>query len=74
MICQNCKSDKIISIIGKCSDRFHANYKDKEYEGYVPDDINIGGDDYIEFDYCADCGMIQENFPIDPDIINHYFT
>ena len=73
MTCKHCKSDKIISIVGKCADRFHATYKDKECEGYVPDDLNIGGNKYIEFDYCADCGMIQNDFPISDGDINQYF-
>jgi hypothetical protein len=32
--------------------------------GYVPTGIGIGGNDYLEFDYCLNCGQIQdENFP-----------
>jgi hypothetical protein len=73
MICTKCESDKIIGIIGKCADRFHATYKDEEYDGYVPEDLNIGGDKYIEFDYCTDCGLIQGDFPISNSDINQYF-
>ena len=25
----------------------------------------IGGDDYIEFEYCLECGMMQDQFPIE---------
>ena len=70
MNCTNCKSDRIISITGKCDDCI-ITYKNKTHEGYVPDDLNINsGEDYIEFDYCAECGLIQDMFPISEDNIN----
>jgi len=66
MNCQRCNSNLILSIGGKCSDTFFANFQDKEYDGYVPDDWNIGGGDYIHIDVCTNCGQIQGNFPIKP--------
>jgi hypothetical protein len=33
------------------------------HRGYVPDDMGIGGGDYVEFDYCLQCGQIQGRFP-----------
>jgi len=35
-----------------------------DYHGYVPDDIGIGGNDYVKFKYCLNCGQIQGKFPI----------
>ena len=71
MNCKKCNSDRIISINGKTCDCFTTNYKDTEYTGYVPDDIGLGeGGDYIEFDYCLDCGTIQGPFPIVEDYYN----
>ena len=66
--CQNskCKSDRIISINAKCDDRFCASIDDAENNGYVPYDMNIGGGDYVEFDFCANCGQIQAEFPMPP--------
>lgn len=61
--CIKCKSDRIVSISGKCSDCFTLFYKDKEYDGYVVENIGIGDGDYIEFNYCLECGMIQDKFP-----------
>lgn len=62
--CIKCKSDRIISVNGKCSDCFSALYNDIHYNGYVPE-IGIGdGGDYIEFDFCLECGQIQGQFPI----------
>jgi len=73
MKCKKCKSENIIDIKGKCKDMFYATYKNKEYEGYVPYDLNIGSDDYIEFKYCANCGQIFGDFPIEEEYINQYF-
>ncbi len=60
-----CKCERIISVSGKTSDLCHVTLPDgSEEDGYVPENLNIGGGDYLEFDYCADCGKIQGNFPI----------
>lgn len=34
-----------------------------EHLGSVPHDMNIGGGDYIEFEFCLECGQIQGEFP-----------
>ena len=43
-------------------------YKGKEHQGYVPDDLGLGGSDDVEFTVCLDCGKIQglSKWP-DPD-------
>mgnify|MGYP005725975361 CR=1 FL=1 len=65
MSCKNCGTNDVISILSHCSDRFHAENQDgDEYEGYVPDDLGIGGGDDVEFDYCLFCGQIQGEFPV----------
>jgi hypothetical protein len=71
--CKRCSSTRILSISGKCSDCFgmlwyDENNKPKEYDGYVPDWTKIGGGDYIEFKYCMECGQIQGEFPITPEV------
>ena len=60
MICE-CGSERLIEVGGKCSDLFYAYQPniDKEYDGYVPRGIGIGGGDDIQFTYCLDCGQIQ---------------
>ncbi len=63
MECQKCESPRVLFITGKVSDRFDMELGDKMYTGYVPQDIGIGGGDYVEFDYCLDCGQIQGEFP-----------
>lgn len=67
--CDNCCSERIISIMGKCSDCFNAQYMGIDYDGYVLSEAGIGGGDDIEMKYCLDCGKIQGNFPIPEGII-----
>jgi len=65
MQCQKCESQRVVSIMGKTSDMFAmTSEKGESYEGYVPDNIGIGSGDYIEFDYCLNCGQIQGSFPV----------
>ena len=55
----------ILSISAKCSDLCTTQYKDSkgniiksnEY-AYVPDNIGIGGGDYVEMDIDTDTGQI----------------
>ena len=66
--CVRCNGTRIMSISAKCSDLFFCDMpnddKFREYRGYVPRGIGIGGSDYVEFSYCLDCGKIQGDFPI----------
>jgi hypothetical protein len=64
--CQSCKSERIISIYGKCDDHCSVNIGENNHEGYVPCDLGVGGGDDIELDYCADCGQLQGDFPLQP--------
>lgn len=64
--CQKCKSTRIVAMYGKVSDRCHASIGDNEHEGYVPNDLGVGGGDDLDFEYCLDCGQIQGDFPMQP--------
>ncbi len=64
MNCDECNSERVISVSGKCSDLFNANYQGKSLVDYVPEDMGIGGGDYVEFTYCLECGKIQGEFPV----------
>lgn len=63
-----CSHKRIASVGGKCSDCFFASIyvgdERREYDGYVLDDMNIGGGDMLEFKYCLDCGQIQGTWPL----------
>jgi hypothetical protein len=64
--CNKCSSTRLASVSAKCSDACSVVFEDGYVEeGYVPENIGIGGGDYLEFQYCLDCGMIQDDFPID---------
>lgn len=64
MNCQRCGSERILRAGCKCSDRFVCNIGMLDHDGYVPNDLGIGGGDYVEFDLCLDCGQLQGNFPL----------
>ncbi len=64
MKCQNCESERVMSVSAKCSDMCSLQLGDMEKDDYVPDHIGIGSGDYLEFDYCLDCGRIQGEFPL----------
>jgi hypothetical protein len=57
--CDSCSSNRLLSINGKVSDMFSADFKNVDYQGYVPHDLGIGGGDYIELEICLDCGKVQ---------------
>jgi hypothetical protein len=65
MHCDNCKSDRILSVSGKVSDSCYLQFEDETYEGYVPGKLNIGSDDYLDMEICMDCGKVQGKYPID---------
>jgi hypothetical protein len=74
MKCQNCQSERIIGVGAKCSDLFQAidRRTGREKLGYVPKNLEIGGGDYIDFEYCMDCGRIQGQFPINDDVLSDF--
>ena len=65
MGCQNCNSERIVSLYGNCSEGFSVTLGDAESEE-VPSDLGIGGSEYLEFDYCLNCGQVQGDFPLPP--------
>jgi hypothetical protein len=66
--CQKCNSGRIMNIDAKTSDMctvYASNNRPGELEpDYVPDDIGLGGGDYLSLSYCLECGQIQGNFPL----------
>jgi len=61
--CLSCKAHRIVYVRGKCSDLFSLSIGDYKHNGYVVEDIGIGGGDYIDFGYCLNCGKILGDFP-----------
>ena len=68
MNCIRCNSNRILSLNAKSNDCNSIALGDKEHIGYLPSSILVGSGDYISFEFCLECGQIQEKFPIDdPD-------
>ncbi len=66
VICHQCKTHSVVSIVAKCDDRCQVEYNDKQIHGYVPREIGIGGGDYIRISYCHICMRIQsETIPLE---------
>jgi hypothetical protein len=64
MKCTTCESNRVLSFSGKCSDLFNGRIQSKECNDYVPDDMGIGGGDYVEGDLCLNCGQMQGTWPL----------
>lgn len=64
MNCPKCGSERIAEVSAKCSDLCVVSVAGFESDGYVPTDMGIGGGDYVEFDYCMDCGQMMGEFPL----------
>lgn len=69
LTCQKCNSARLCQITGKCSDCCGVTLGPVEWDGYVPNDIGVGGGDYIELTYCLECGQIQGEFPLEPSTL-----
>lgn len=61
-----CGSMRFMSVSAKCSDLCTVNLDGKDHDGYVPDGLNIGGADYVQFNVCVQCGRIMGNWPLPP--------
>jgi len=60
-----CSNPRIALVTAKCSDLCTVVFDGKEHDGYVPDDMGIGGDDYVKFHYCLECGKIHGDWPLE---------
>lgn len=75
MQCDNdsCLGENIASVYSKCNDLANVSIGNIEKDGYLPDDLGIGGGDTIEFSYCLDCGKIQGEFPVRPHLLLDFY-
>lgn len=74
MSCQKCKSELVVTVLSHCVDRFHAELKGMEYEGYVPSQLGIGSGDDVEISYCVACGQMQGDWPLEEDVVIDFFV
>ena len=68
-----CSCERLATVKGKTSDRCFFAVGDLYRSDYVPDDVGIGGGDYLSFSYCLNCGRIQGQFPISLETIQAVF-
>ena len=61
--CQSCGAVAVVEVCGKTSDMCCMRHLHREYDGYVLRDMGVGEGDYLEFDFCVQCGQIQGEFP-----------
>lgn len=82
MNCQRCNSERVLEGGGKSSDMNEfwvgdqAVYSDgstridrkPHVAYYVPGGLNIGGGDYYDIRVCLDCGQMQGEWPVPPEL------
>jgi hypothetical protein len=60
MIC--CDNEDLIDVTAQCNDRCSIGGEDPDY---LHRKWGIGEGDCIDFTYCANCGKIKGDFPLD---------
>jgi len=64
MICMQCNSNRILSANAHCSDLGSFEIYGQDHNGYVPDDLGIGGGDDVCIELCLECGQVQGHWPL----------
>jgi hypothetical protein len=64
MKCTRCESVRIAQVSAKCSDLCCVQQDGQDKDGYVPYGMGIGGGDYVQFEWCLECGQMQGKFPV----------
>jgi len=59
-----CEHERTMTVGAKVNDGCSITLDDQRHVGYVPDMLNIGGGDYLEFEVCADCGQMMGRWPL----------
>lgn len=62
--CIRCGSARFMHISAKCNDLCSINLDNVTEDGYVPNNVNLGGGDYVDFDVCANCGQMVGTWPL----------
>jgi hypothetical protein len=67
MNCQNCDSERVVSVSAKCDeDSILVGLRDEEGQGELPDGIGIGAGQFLDMELCLDCGQMQGDYPAPP--------
>ena len=62
--CLRCNSIRFMFVDGRHSQTYFVTLDNKEYEGTMPDAVNLGKDDRIDLKVCADCGQMVGDWPL----------
>ena len=63
--CNNCDSTRMVEVNAKCGGTCTTEVNGLPCEDYyVPEDMGIGGGDYLRFKYCLECGQMGGQFPV----------
>jgi len=62
MNCQCCHSNRLLDVSAKASDCVSLRLGEYEHHGYMPNILNLGHGDYVEFTVCLDCGQVQGEY------------
>lgn len=72
-----CGSNRIARVSAKCSDLCWVDvpHLGVEKDGYVPTNVGLGSDeDYVDVEFCLDCGRLQGKFPVSDAQIKRAFS
>lgn len=61
--CQRCEGTRVASLSAKSSDANFITLNGKDHDGYVLPRMGVGEGDYVEINWCLDCGQIQGRWP-----------
>jgi len=64
MNCQKCSSNRVLNVTAKSKDLCTVSMWNQDHDGYVPDNMGIGGGDYIEIELCLQCGYVNGEWPL----------
>lgn len=64
MRCQRCDSDRILYAFSHGRDCQTVEIRGTEHDGYMPQDLGIGGGDEMAIKVCLDCGQLQGKWPL----------
>jgi hypothetical protein len=64
MSCTKCGSDLLVGINAKSSDLNFVQFKGLKHDGYAPDFPGVCEGDYVDIEFCAHCGTIQDFEPM----------
>jgi len=60
----SCDSPRIMSLTAKCRGDCFLSLDRKDIVGDIPDNLNVGGGNCVNFNVCAECGYMFGIWPL----------